>query len=215
MEMVEKSWILENVVEKSITNKETFFIPNEIERNNQKINDMVRLHFVLKNPSENEPRAERMWVKIFETIENKIKQYKGHLTNVPVYIKGLKIGDIIEFDADNIAQTIIKKDNPYWVDSYEKKALVSKKYFEDNSTIRFLYREEPNNEEDSGWRMFTGLEDDEYANNTENIKVINVGYLLDKDPSLLEPLKNGYGTVFERLEKNKEWIKVEDWIKEE
>jgi hypothetical protein len=38
--------------------------------------------------------------------------------------------------------------------------------------------------------MFIGSEDDVYANDPQNIKMIKVGYLLDKDPSLLEPLKN-------------------------
>ncbi|MDR3208636.1 MAG: hypothetical protein LBT45_02185 [Rickettsiales bacterium] len=40
--------------------KDSFFIPNEMERNNQKINDKVRLHFILKKPNKNEPHAERM-----------------------------------------------------------------------------------------------------------------------------------------------------------
>ena len=210
-----KSWDLENVVNASLKNKDTFFIPDEKERNSQEINNKVRLHFILKNHSQNNPRAERMWVIITKRIEGEITKYTGILTNQPVYIKDLKINDEIEFDADNIAQTIIKKGDPQWVDSYEKYALVSKKYLEKDGVIRFVYRQEPYNDQDSGWRMFTGLEDDDYANDLENIKLINIGYLLDKDPSLLEPLKNGYGAVFEREDEKTKWEKIEDWEPED
>ena len=88
-------------------------------------------------------------------------------------------------------------------------------YLEKDGVIRFLYRQETYNDQDSGWRMFTGLEDDDYANDPENIKLINIGYLLDKDPSLLEPLKNGYGAVFEREDTKTKWEKVEDWEPED
>jgi hypothetical protein len=210
-----KSWELENVVKTSLENKDAFFIPSENERNNQKINDKVRLHFILKNPSENEPCAERMWVEIIKRTVGKITKYVGILTNQPAFIKDLKIFGEIEFNANNIAQTIIKKDDPRWIDSDEKYALVSKKYLEKDAVIRFLYRQEPDRDEDSGWRMFTGLENDEYANDPENIKIINIGYLLNKDPGLLEPLKNGYGVAFERKSKKAKWKKIEDWKPED
>jgi hypothetical protein len=210
-----KAWELENVLETSIKYKDSFFIPNEIERNNQKINDEVRLHFILKTPIQNEPRTERMWVKITEVLNKNNIKYKGILINDPVFIKDLKVNDIIEFSADNIAQTFIKKDDPEWIDSYEQFALVSKMYFENNGIIKFLYREKPDNKGDSGWRMFTGSEDDDYANDPQNIKMIKVGYLLDKDPSLLEPLKNGYNVAYERDNEKAKWKKVEDWIPEE
>jgi len=204
-------WELENVVKTSMEHEDSFFIPSEIERNNQEIENEVRLHFILKNPSENEPRAERMWVKITNRKNGKKTSYAGVLINKPVYIKDLQANDIIEFDADNIAQVIVKKDDPSWIDSSEKYAVVSKMCMEKNSVIRFMYREKPDRNEDSGWRMFTGLEDDDYSNDPENLKLVNVGYLLSKDPTLLTPLKKGYGAVFEREEK---WEKIEDWTPE-
>ena len=209
-----KSWELEDVAAASQKSKD-FFIPGNMERNNQKIDDEVRLHFILKNPSANEPRAERMWVKVIEKKEGEITGYKGLLTNSPVYIKDLQINDVILFNANNIAQTVVKKDDPGWIDSSEKWALVSKLFLGEDGVIRFLYREQPDRSEDSGWRMFTGFEDDEYANNPENIQLMNVGYLLDKDMTLLEPLKYGYGAVFEREGKDKKWEKIENWPPQE
>ncbi|MDR1316328.1 MAG: DUF2185 domain-containing protein [Spirochaetales bacterium] len=85
-------------------------------------------------------------------------------------------------------------------------------YFENNVIINFLYREEPDNKDDSCWRMFTGSEDDDYANDPQNIKMVKVGYLLDKDPGLLEPLKNGYNAAYERDNEKTKWKKIEDWM---
>ncbi|MDR1316329.1 MAG: hypothetical protein LBK13_05595 [Spirochaetales bacterium] len=55
-----KSWELENILETSVKYKDSFFMPEEAERNNQKNDDKVRLHFILKNSIQNEPQAERM-----------------------------------------------------------------------------------------------------------------------------------------------------------
>ncbi|MGH4140029.1 hypothetical protein [Clostridium sp.] len=57
-------WELEDVETVNKSNPSNFFIPDEKERKSQKKGDLVRLHFILTKPKENEPRAERMWVKI-------------------------------------------------------------------------------------------------------------------------------------------------------
>jgi hypothetical protein len=207
-----KSWKLENVEKTSLANPNTFFIPSAEERKSKNIGDQVRLHFVLKEPDEEAPRTERMWVKITETLSN---GYKGVLINQPLYITDLNMGDKIEFQSNNIAQTIVKKGDPLWIDSAEKGALISKLCMQPDGVIRFLYREQPDNKNDSGWRMFSGLETDEYVNDSKNIQIVNVGFLLDKDPSLLEPLKGGFGTVYERQDKNYPWEIVKDWKPED
>ena len=77
--------------------------------------------------------------------------------------------------------------------------------------MRFLYREAADGKEDSGWRMFTGHETQEYSDDPKNIRLVEVGYMLDRDPSLLQPLKEGAGAVFERRAKAEPWNKVTDW----
>lgn len=205
-----KSWELEDVETAARNNQDSFFIPAREERNSQKIGDLVRLHFLLKEPKDDAPRAERMWVEIIKS-KSLLGKYVGVLTNQPQYIRDLNAGDKIEFYPKHIARTIVKKDDSRWIDSYEKMALVSKMYLEKDTTIRFLYREEPGREEDSGWRMFTGNESDEYNNDSQNVRIVNVGWLLDRDPTLLEPLKGEYGSAFERSEKGQPWVRVEDW----
>jgi len=81
--------------------------------------------------------------------------------------------------------------------------------------VRFLYREKADRKEDSGWRMMTGHETDEYNDDPANIRIVDVGYMLDKDSSLLEPLKEGIGAVFEREAKDKPWQRVTDWERRE
>jgi hypothetical protein len=198
---------LENVEDTARRNPGTFFLPPENERRSQKIGASVRLHFLIKEPDANEPRAERMWVRITQQ-QGFLKPYKGTLENDPIFIDDLGRGDEITFKPCHIAQTIIKKGDPRWIDSGTKKAFVSNLCFEVDAVIRYLYREEPDKEEDSGWRMFTGKEPQEYCDDPKNIRLASVAYMLDRDPSLLEPLKNPVGVAFERKDKGMPWRKV-------
>lgn len=193
---------------------DSFFIPPEAERRSQKIGGLVRLHFLLEEPGEDEPRAERMWVEVTRECDAS-QPYEGTLTNEPAFIEDLQAGDQVTFEPCHIARTLIGKDDPRWVDSLELKALVSAMCLEEDECVRFLYREEPDREEDSGWRMFSGHETDEYNDDPDNIAVVDIGWMLDKDPSLLEPLKQGTGAVFERDEKDSPWQPVTDWSPEE
>ncbi|GFO57578.1 hypothetical protein GMSM_45850 [Geomonas sp. Red276] len=201
---------LEDAEKTASQHPDEFFIPSAEERKNQKIGSSVRLHFLLDSPGENEPRAERMWVTITQE-QGLFKPYKGTLENVPVYIDDLTVGDEVMFKSCHIAQTIIKKGDPSWIDSSELKALVSRMCLMKGEAVRFLYREKPDRKEDSGWRMFTGHETEEYNDDARNISLQDVGFMLDRDPSLLEPLKEGEGAVFEREEKGKPWARVTDW----
>jgi hypothetical protein len=81
--------------------------------------------------------------------------------------------------------------------------------------VGFLYREQADRAQDSGWRMFSGSESQEYTDDPENIASVDVGWMLDRDPTLLEPLKEGIGAVFERTEANGKWTRVHDWAPEE
>ncbi len=203
------SWSLENVEITAKENPESFFIPSQEERSTLQPGDPVRLHFVLKSPKEGEPRAERMWLDVTERLEQ--NQYKGVLTNSPVYIGDLSVGDEVQFGAHNIARTMIRKDDPRWVGCAEKMAFVTKMAFLPNEIIRFAYREKPDREQDSGWRFFTGHEDDEYTNNPNNTVLKEVGWLLDIEPTLDEFIREPAGAVYERRTKEQEWYKVTDW----
>ncbi len=201
---------LEDVEKTAREYPETFFIPSDKERRSQRVGDSVRLHFTLKNPSADEPRAERMWVTITQE-QGFLKPYKGLLENTPVFIEDLEEGVEVTFKSCHIAQTLIKKADPRWIECANQKALVSEMCFAKGECVRFLYRRSAKREEDSGWRMFTGHESEEYNDDPKNIRIVEVGYMLSLDPSLRKILNEGAGAVFERSAKDDPWIKVTDW----
>ena len=88
--------------------------------------------------------------------------------------------------------------------------MVSKKVVDENIKPRFMYREKRTRPEDSGWRIFTGFETDEYINNPENIGIYNPSTILKIDPSIENILLKGIGSVYEKKD-NSEWYKVIDF----
>ena len=76
--------------------------------------------------------------------------------------------------------------------------LAPKRLVDNRLKVRFMYREEPDNEDDSGWRFFSGDEDDEYVNDPENIGLYDVNTILALDKDIGVYLSSPAGSVFER-----------------
>jgi hypothetical protein len=204
-------WYLDDVEKAAHAHPESFFIPSKKERQSLVIGKLVQLHFVLNNPEKSEPRAERMWVSISKVLPF-WQGYEGELDDEPLYIKGLHSGEKIKFQPKHVGQIYVTKDDPYWLDIYEKYALVSNMVFEGKKIVRFLYREKPDREEDSGWRLFSGYETDEYNGDAKNVRLCKIGWLVDFDATLLEVFKNDYNNAFERKSKETKWNQVQDWL---
>lgn len=77
-------------------------------------------------------------------------------------------------------------------------ALAPKRLVNHKLKVRFMYREEPDNASDSGWRFFSGDESDEYVNNPDNIGLYDIGTISQIDPDIIPLLSNDVGIVFER-----------------
>lgn len=91
-------------------------------------------------------------------------------------------------------------------------ALVSKLCFDENLPIRFLYKTVPEHLNDTGWRMFTGYEDDEYlANELANLLPVPVVKMCEIDEGLIELVTFNAGTVWERTPENDTWERVYDF----
>jgi len=91
-------------------------------------------------------------------------------------------------------------------------ALVSKLCFDENLPIRFLYKTVPEHLNDTGWRMFTGYEDDEYlANELANLLPVPVSKMCEMDDSLTELVAFNAGTVWERTPDNDTWERIYDF----
>ncbi len=165
---------------------------------------------MLTEAEDHEPRAERIWVTVTRA-KGFFSNYKGKLETNPLFFEEFQFNDEIAFEPRHIAQTLIKMGDPLWIDSADQMAFVSKMCLEKGNCVRFLYREQALRKEDSGWRMFSGLEPDGYANDTANISLQKVEIMLSSDPTLLEPLKGEIGSVYERDQLGKRWQKVTDW----
>ena len=64
--------------------------------------------------------------------------------------------------------------------------------------VGYLYREVPDDERDSGWRFFSGLESDEYANDPNNIAIYDVNTIANYDPEIIPFLNAPPGSAFAR-----------------
>lgn len=64
--------------------------------------------------------------------------------------------------------------------------------------VGFMYREEPEEELDSGWRFLSGFEDDAYMELEDNTVIVDVDLVLVLDPLIKKYLHLPYGTELER-----------------
>ena len=89
--------------------------------------------------------------------------------------------------------------------------IASKLVADDENKVLFLFREKPTGDLDSGWRIFSGLEDQVYADNPENFGVYDMKTILKIDPYIEELLTKPRGSVFERTDADSPWIPVSDY----
>ena len=76
--------------------------------------------------------------------------------------------------------------------------MVSRMVSEEEKKPLFMYREKRTRPEDSGWRIFSGYESQEYIDNPNNTGIYDPSTILKIDSSIRELLLKGIGSVFER-----------------
>ncbi|HMF67983.1 MAG TPA: DUF2185 domain-containing protein [Phyllobacterium sp.] len=81
----------------------------------------------------------------------------------------------------------------------------------DGYPVRFMYREDPDNEMDSGWRFLSGFESDDYMEDPENSGIFEVNTIANYDPSIIPLLDAPVGSVFEKTGEQERFIPVTDW----
>ena len=77
--------------------------------------------------------------------------------------------------------------------------------------VRFMYREAPDNEVDSGWRFMSGFEDDAYMNNPDHHEVYDVNTIANYDPAIIPFLDAPEGSAFEKPDGVKDFVPAADW----
>lgn len=91
-------------------------------------------------------------------------------------------------------------------------ALVSRLLLDEQLPIRFMYKTVPEHLNDTGWRMFTGYETDEFlANEQLNMIPMPLERICQIDPSLTELVQYNAGTVWERRPDADGWERVYDF----
>ncbi len=77
--------------------------------------------------------------------------------------------------------------------------------------VRFMYREAPDNDIDSGWRFMSGFEDDAYMDNPDNHGAYDVNTIANYDPSIIPFLDAPEGSAFEKTPESERFLEVMDW----
>jgi hypothetical protein len=76
--------------------------------------------------------------------------------------------------------------------------IVSNKILKENYMIGYMYREDPNNPPDSGWRFLAGNEDEEYMNNANNFNIVDLQTICQIDKNVELYLNSNIGTSYIR-----------------
>ena len=79
-------------------------------------------------------------------------------------------------------------------------SICSNKISVDGDKVGFMYREDPLDDEDSGWRFLAGTELQEYADDPDNSKIFGVNTIANHDTAIIPYLKMPIGTELERIE---------------
>ena len=70
----------------------------------------------------------------------------------------------------------------------------------DGHKVGYMYREAREDEDDSGWRFYSGLETDEYVENEHHFMMFDLNYIVNIDPTIIPYLKMRTGAELERDE---------------
>ncbi|TQF68164.1 DUF2185 domain-containing protein [Pseudoalteromonas luteoviolacea] len=178
-DIVSKTWTLEDVTAIGKDAPYTFYVPSNSVVNQLKKGNSVKLMFNCDVENEHGYSAERMWVIITE-VNNEC--YKGTLDNDPIYIPDIEYQDLVEFQAKHIMQTDIEETEEDIVGKYFPRCYVTSHVLKDGLPVGQLYREWPSEEEEnySGWALFSGLETKEYLENGENWNYVSLGAVLNQ-----------------------------------
>ncbi len=75
----------------------------------------------------------------------------------------------------------------------------------DGMKVGYMYREEPMEAMDCGWRFFSGTEDQEYVDDPNNTMIFNVNTIANYDRAIIPYLNLPFGTELERIENTNEF----------
>lgn len=81
----------------------------------------------------------------------------------------------------------------------EDLCLVSDKITVEGMPVGYMYRDEPEDNEDSGWCFLSGTENQNYADNPRYSTKMDLNTLANYDPAVIPYLDKDVGTEWERV----------------
>ncbi|TFW28878.1 immunity protein Imm33 domain-containing protein [Massilia horti] len=193
--MENQSWWLTDAAESQRHYPYTFYKPSKATISKLHVGSLVKLIFEFDQPDPDGLSAERMWVTLTEIDGDR---FKGELDNEPFYLKTLKLGDPVEFEERHIIQTDLDEVERDTVKKYRPRCFVTRKVLYDGEKAGYIYREEPEEDDDSGWRIMAGNESDQYLDDQENVLYVSLGAVLNQDDSFAHLLGSAPGVAFQR-----------------
>lgn len=174
----------------------TFYKPSPEAIARLRVGDLVKLMFEFDSDDPQAPGAERMWVLITDIHDD--QRFSGSLENIPLYIKDLRAHDPVRFEARHIMGVQIPDPVPSLADKYLPRCFVTGKVLRDGEPAGLLYRETPEYDDDSGWRILAGNEDPAYLDDPDNAAYVSLGAVLTEDDSFIGLLDREVGARFVR-----------------
>jgi hypothetical protein len=196
------SWELVDADRIASENPYTFYKPSRALIAQVRPGEVVKLIFGFTSEDPEAPGAERMWVLVDELLPD--GSFRGRLNNEPRHITDLKLDDPVSFQPCHVINTE-RDDSDNLVERYIKRCFVTKRVLDDGQRVGYLYREDPDEENDSGWRITANDESDDYMSNSKNLAYVSLGAVLSRDDSFRELLDAPAGSAFVRNPKTGEF----------
>lgn len=187
------SWYLDDADDIAAQSKYTFYKPSQEIINRVAPGEVVKLIFRFESQDPDTPSGERMWVLIDEVCGQ--GRFKGRLNNDPLHIKDLCFDDPIEFEARHIINTE-HDDHDNLVERYIKRCFVTRRVLDEGYRVGYLYREDPDEENDSGWRITSNTETEAYMDESDHVAYVSLGAVLNRDDAFIGLLEQPVGSAF-------------------
>lgn len=81
----------------------------------------------------------------------------------------------------------------------------------DGYPVRFMYREAPDNDIDSGWRFMSGFESDEYMDDPVNHGVYDINTIANYDPTIVPFSRPQKAAPSKKTPESERFLAVTDW----
>lgn len=87
--------------------------------------------------------------------------------------------------------------------------LATRHLVDNGRKVCFMYRERPDNKDDSGWRFFSGEEDQAYVDDPAHIAIYDIETILRLDRDVEPYLSAPEGSAFEREDASQGFVPAE------